>query len=230
MDKPALIVMARVPSSEGKSRLSEILTPEQREALQWAFLGDTLGKVRQVTGIQCYIAATPSNQINELKQTLGPGVEIIPQPNGDLGKRMLSVTCYAYRLGYSPVILIGTDAPLLPAAYITKTVKMLKRYQVVCGPALDGGYYLIGTRYPRECIFKDINWGHGNVLEKTITACVQHNLTCGLLEPLGDVDRPSDLFALARQIKKMDPGHPATPVRTCRFIKQNIPTNDNKLA
>ncbi len=216
------MIMARVPSTEGKSRLSEILNPKQREALQWAFLKDTIDKTRQVTGIKCYIAATPPDRINELRLASGPGVEIIPQPNGDLGRRMLSAICYAYGLGYSPVILIGTDVPLLPAAYLTRAISMLNKYQVVCGPALDGGYYLIGTCHPRECIFKDIHWGHSDVLERTVAACRLYNLTYGLLKPLGDVDRPSDLLALAREIKKVDPGHPAIPVRTGRFIMENI--------
>ncbi|MDD4169234.1 MAG: TIGR04282 family arsenosugar biosynthesis glycosyltransferase [Desulfotomaculaceae bacterium] len=221
MGRPALVIMARVPSTEGKSRLSAILTPKQREALQWAFLQDTIEKTRQVAGIKCYIAATPPDRINELKPALGPGVEIIPQPNGDLGRRMLSAICYAYDCGYAPVILIGTDVPMLPAAYLTRAIRMLDKYQVVCGPALDGGYYLIGACYPKECIFKDINWGCSDVLERTVAACKHYNLTYGLLKPLGDVDRPSDLLALAREIKKMDPGHPAIPVRTGRFIREN---------
>ncbi len=222
MKRPALVIMSRVPSTEGKSRLSEVLTPEQREALQWALLKDTMDKVGQLTGLKCYIAATPPDRINKLRLTLGPGVEIIPQSNGDLGQRMLSAIYYAYGLGYSPAILIGTDAPLLPASYLTKAIRMLDKYQVVCGPALDGGYYLIGTCHPRECIFQDISWGRSDVLERTVTACRQHNLTIGLLEPLGDVDRPPDLFALARKIKKMEPGHPAIPIRTSRFIVKNF--------
>ncbi|KAF1083964.1 2-phospho-L-lactate guanylyltransferase [Sporotomaculum syntrophicum] len=222
MGKPALVVMARVPSAEGKSRLSEVLTPEQREALQWAFLQDTIEKVGQVGGIKGYIAATPPDRINELRPGLGPGVDIIPQPNGDLGQRMLSAISYAHGLGYSPVILIGTDTPLLPAAYLTKAISMLDEYQVVCGPALDGGYYLIGMSHPWEGLFKDINWGDSEVLQRTVTVCRHYKLTCGLLEPLPDVDRPSDLLDLAWKIKKMNPGHPDFPKRTGRFMMDTL--------
>lgn len=218
MGKPALVVMARVPSAEGKSRLSEVLAPEQREALQWAFLLDTMKKVEQIAGVKGYIAATPPNRINELRRTLDSGAAIIPQSNGDLGQRMLSALCYAHGLGYAPAILIGTDTPLLPAAYLTKAISMLDEYQVVCGPALDGGYYLIGMGQPRKGLFQDIHWGGSDVLQRTVTACRRYHLTCGLLKPLYDVDRPPDLLALAGEIKKMDPGHPDFPTRTCRFM------------
>jgi len=218
MGRPALVIMTRVPSTEGKSRLSEVLTPVQREALQWAFLLDTLDKVGQLTGLKYYIAATPTEKINELKIALDAGVEIIPQSNGNLGQRMLSASCYAYGFGFSPVVLIGTDTPLLPAAFISKAINMLDKYQVVCGPALDGGYYLIGTSQPLAGIFNDINWGCSDVLARTVSCCRQHNLTIGFLEPLSDVDRPSDLLSLDWKIKKMEPGHPAIPVRTRQFI------------
>lgn len=218
MGKPALGVMARVPSAEGKSRLSKVLAPEQREALQWAFLRDTMERVGQLAGVKGYIAATPPDRINELRRALGPGAAIIPQPNGDLGQRMLSALCYAHGLGYSPVILIGTDTPLLPAVYLTKAIVMLNKYQVVCGPALDGGYYLIGMDRPREGLFQNIHWGGSDVLQRTVAACKRYHLTYGLLEPLSDVDRPPDLLALAGEIKKMDPGHPDFPIRTGRFL------------
>ncbi|KAF1085522.1 2-phospho-L-lactate guanylyltransferase [Sporotomaculum syntrophicum] len=218
MGKPALVVMARVPSAEGKSRLSKVLAPEQRETLQWAFLLDTMEKVRQLAGVKVYIAATPPDRINELRQALNPRATIIPQPNGDLGQRMLSALYYAHGLGYSPVILIGTDTPLLPTAYLTKAINMLDKYHVVCGPALDGGYYLIGMGRPREGLFQDIHWGGSDVLQRTVNACRRYHLTYGLLEPLSDVDRPPDLLALAGKIKKMYPGHPDFPIRTGRFL------------
>jgi len=218
MGKHALVVMARVPSAEGKSRLSEVLNPEQREVLQWAFLRDTLEKVGRAAGVKVFIAATPTDCINELRLALGPEAAIIHQPNGDLGQRMFSALCYAHSLGYAPVIIIGTDTPLLPIAYLTTAVSMLDEYQVVCGPALDGGYYLIGMGRPREGLFQNIHWGGSDVLQRTVTACRRYHLTYGLLEPLSDVDRPTDLLALAEEIKKMDTGHPDFPRRTGRFI------------
>lgn len=222
MSKPALVIMTRIPSAQGKSRLSSILTSEQREELQWAFLWDTLDKVSQVPGAKYYVAATPANQIFELKQALRPGTEIIPQAEGDLGQRMLAVINYIFNLGHSPVILIGTDAPLLPVTYLTEAIRFLSRHQLVFGPALDGGYYLIGMGHPMASIFKDIIWGGEGVLEKTIDICEQQKLSYCLLAPLGDVDRPEDLLALTRQTKNENIGCEEISTRTMKFLRTNL--------
>lgn len=120
--KPALAIMSRVPSPEGKSRLGSVLTPAQREALQWAFLEDTLDKVRRLAEFKCYLAATPAAEINKLAKVVGPGGEVIPQLEGSLGQRMLGVARRLFARGHSPVVLIGTDAPALPPSFLLKTL------------------------------------------------------------------------------------------------------------
>ncbi|OPY62342.1 MAG: hypothetical protein A4E56_01433 [Pelotomaculum sp. PtaU1.Bin065] len=77
MARPALAVMARVPSAEGKSRLKELLKPEQREQLQWAFLLDTLDKIKRLPGFACFVAAAPAARAGKLKAAVGPEVEVL---------------------------------------------------------------------------------------------------------------------------------------------------------
>jgi glycosyltransferase A (GT-A) superfamily protein (DUF2064 family) len=113
MTNPAVAVMSRIPSAEGKSRLSNVLTPDQRKDLQWAFLLDTLDTVRLLPEYKCYLAATPADEINKLAEVTGPGAEVIPQPGGSLGQRMQSIAGQLFSRGHSPVVLIGTDAPAL---------------------------------------------------------------------------------------------------------------------
>ncbi len=120
MVKPALAIMSRVPSVEGKSRLGGILTPAQRVTLQWAFLEDTLNKVRQMPEFKCFIAATPADETDKLTHLAGPGGEVIPQPEGSLGQRMLGIASEIFTRGYSPVVLIGTDVPSLPPFFYWK--------------------------------------------------------------------------------------------------------------
>jgi len=217
MAQPALAIMSRVPSPEGKSRLKDLLTPEQRENLQWAFLLDTLDKVKQLPVFKCFIAAAPAEQAARLTGAVGPGVEIILQPEGSLGQRMLSVTRHLFQRGYSPVMLIGTDVPVLPPAYLLEALELLEYCQLVLGPAEDGGYYLIGMQRLYSRVFEDIAWGTGGVLQKTLAICDSQNITYGLLNYLRDIDRPADLLAVAEQMKQIR-AEPL-PIRTVNFLQ-----------
>lgn len=219
MAKPALAIMSRVPSIEGKSRLGGVLTPAQREALQWAFLGDTLDKVRLLDEYKCYLAATPAVEINKLAEVVGPGEEVIPQPGDSLGQRMLGIARQLFARGHSPVVLIGTDTPGLPPSFLQKTLSLLNHCDLVLGPAFDGGYYLIGMRNLESRVFDDIDWGKASVLEKTLTACDKYNITYNLLDSLMDVDRPEDLLAVAEQFKPEQTELMPVPERTIQFLK-----------
>jgi len=219
MVKPALAIMSRVPSIEGKSRLGGILTASQREELQWAFLKDTLTKVRMLAEFKCYLAATPAAEIRKLASVLKRSDEVITQPEGSLGQRMLGIASELFTRGHFPIVLIGTDTPALTSSYLLNALYLLKQCDFVFGPALDGGYYLIGMRNLVEGVFNDIDWGTDTVLEKTLSYCNRNNLTYTLLSRLMDIDRPDDLLSLAEQLKCEQKELMPAPVKTIQFLE-----------
>ena len=218
MTKPAVAVMSRIPSTEGKSRLSDVLTPEQRAELQWAFLLDTLDTIRLLPEYKCYLAATPAGEINKLAEITRAGVEVISQPGGSLGQRMQSIAGQLFSRGHYPVVLIGTDAPALQSSHLLEALQMLNHSDLVFGPAFDGGYYLIGMRNQADLVFADIDWGGETVLRKTISICQKNNLKYSLLDCLTDVDRPDDLQAAAEQCQEQLKMTPES-ARDSRFLK-----------
>jgi rSAM/selenodomain-associated transferase 1 len=94
------------------------------------------------------------------------------------------------------LVLIGTDCPGLSANLLTRAFDLLAKHDLVLGPALDGGYYLIGLNRPAPALFSDITWGATNVLAVTLDRAASLHLTVAQLEPLSDVDRPEDLLYL----------------------------------
>ncbi len=99
----------------------------------------------------------------------------------------------AFQSGACSVVLVGSDVPGLTPFILREALDALEIYQVVLGPATDGGYYLIGLKAGAPDLFSGIPWGSGNVFSRTIEKIERFGLRLRILEKLQDVDTPEDL-------------------------------------
>src|SRR5262249_9880830 len=99
------------------------------------------------------------------------------------------------------VVVIGADAPHLPAARLDEAAHALREgADLVLGPADDGGYYLIGLARPVPELFSGISWGSADVLAATRARAASLGLRTRLLPGGFDVDEPADLVRLRTAI------------------------------
>lgn len=122
------------------------------------------------------------------------------QQGTDLGARLFDALSRA-AVSRDFLCAIGTDHPGLHGDRIEEAFSLLESgKEAVLGPALDGGYYLIGLRRSalRAELFAGIAWSTESVLEQTIKRCEKLGLDVAQLRPELDVDRSEDLTALAR--------------------------------
>jgi glycosyltransferase A (GT-A) superfamily protein (DUF2064 family) len=108
-----------------------------------------------------------------------------------------------------PAVVIGADAPHVPAARLAEAADALAAdADLVLGPADDGGYYLIGLRTPTPAVFSGVAWGTSRVLAETLARA--RGLRPLLLEPCFDVDTPADLARLSDVLARGDVALPRT--------------------
>ncbi|MEQ1785210.1 MAG: TIGR04282 family arsenosugar biosynthesis glycosyltransferase, partial [Hyphomonadaceae bacterium] len=143
------------------------------------------------------LACAPSStlvffQIMEERQA----VKLIDQVGDDLGARMQQAFDTLFAQGYQRVFIVGTDIPSLPLDHYKQALALLDSHDVVLGPALDGGYYLIGLKQPRPELFANIAWSTDRVLAATQEKAASLGLKTALLPPWRDVDTIDDLQAL----------------------------------
>jgi len=119
----------------------------------------------------------------------------IRQQGADLGERMAGAFSYLFTGGADQVVLVGSDIPGIDAAYLQQAFTLLHSHDLVIGPALDGGYCLIGfNRHSfRNTLFHQIPWSTDQVCALTLSAAQQSGLKAGLLPPLRDIDTVEDL-------------------------------------
>jgi hypothetical protein len=98
-------------------------------------------------------------------------------------------------------------------------VTLLAAHDVVLGPALDGGYYLIGLRKPSPELFAGIPWSTDRVLPLTQQKAAALGLHTALLPVRRDIDTIDDLMAV---IEETGVGHEARDISEVRRSKFDV--------
>jgi rSAM/selenodomain-associated transferase 1 len=203
---PALVVFARVPvAGSVKTRLTPPLTPAEAADLYGAFLADALEawaggaafEMPTPPAVRLYLASEGGAPLGNLAPA---GVSTHEQRGETLGGRMLRATVETFAAGHDAVVLIGSDHPTLPQAFIRKAfLELGEPLTVVLGPSDDGGYYLIGTNEVIPSLFEGLSYSHAEVLAEALTRVTEAGARPVLLPPWYDVDTPEDLDRLKRE-------------------------------
>jgi rSAM/selenodomain-associated transferase 1 len=144
--------------------------------------------------------APDSTHTTFLKLVARSRITLKPQPEGDLGTRMLAATAAST----GPVLVMGTDCPALTDVHLRSAATALRNgTDVVLILAEDGGYVLIGTRSMQPALFADIAWGTKTVLAETRARVIAHRLVLTERPPLWDVDTEIDLARLEREYPEL---------------------------
>ena len=192
--------LARAPApGKVKTRLLTALSADRAAGLHAAMVRRIAGQLAAAGPLELWVAGDTSAPL--FQECLQLGVRRLrEQPPGDLGARMAHIA----REGLASqdrVILVGSDAPGLSRAYVERALAALDVVDAVFGPALDGGYVLLGLRRFCAELFREIPWGTDEVLSASLAAADAAGCSHRLLEPLADIDRPEDLRHLPEDLQ-----------------------------
>lgn len=193
------LVMAKAPRPGAvKTRLEPVLGAAGCAALQGALVGVAARWAAQVAPGAAYLAYGPDGAREaELRPYVPPGVELFPDGAGDLGDRLAFATRKVLRERPGPLLVVGTDMPLLSDAHALDAEDALGRADVCFGPALDGGYWMVGLSRPHPEIFGlGEAWGGPQVLERSLASAGAAELSTALLGRERDLDDEHDARAL----------------------------------
>lgn len=200
MTDDAITVFTRFPEAGGaKTRLIPALGPygaaRVHRHMTEAIIAEAacLAKQRAVA-LRCAYCGGGGH---DMRQWLGPGVELELQTGADLGARMAASFTRVFAAGARRALVIGSDCPALTSAAMSDALDRLHSNDMVLTPATDGGYVLIGLRrqaWPRaKAVFTTIPWGSSEVFGQSVRRAETVQLQVALQDALPDVDRPQDL-------------------------------------
>jgi rSAM/selenodomain-associated transferase 1 len=195
MNNNKLGIFVRAPVAGAvKTRLVPPLSAEAARTLYLAFLQDVTTRIqRSRLRPAVFLSGGPSA---ELAAILPGGWPVHAQAGESLGDRLAAAFAVLLATPGARAVIIGSDSPDLPLTHIKRAFRLLKHRDVVLGPAVDGGYYLIGLRTPAPSLLHDIPWGTSDVLEATVQAASHAGLSLALTPPWYDVDDAASLALL----------------------------------
>ncbi|OBF95128.1 glycosyltransferase involved in cell wall biogenesis [Mycobacterium sp. 852014-52450_SCH5900713] len=151
-----LLVVAKAPEpGRAKTRLAATVGDLVAAEIAAAALLDTLDAVAAAPVANRVVAMTgdlsAAAAADEIRQRL-ESFTVIPQRGNDFADRLANAHADAAD-GY-PVVQIGMDTPQVTADMLIDCAQRLQEAPAVLGPAVDGGWWVLGLRSPEtaECL------------------------------------------------------------------------------
>lgn len=217
-----LAVMCKQPQhGRVKTRIAAELGEDVATELYRCALADTLALASSIEGAAHVLSYAPPTLDSRryFEQTV-PSFGLIAQRGATLGERITG-TLGDLLKSYSPVVLIGSDSPDLPADLITNAFGALRTTDLVLGPATDGGYYLVGLNAMCCTLFERIDWSTALVAQQTLERAVEAGLRTVSLPIWHDLDTVEDLNAMVA------PGAPLTRAYVATLKAKEIDENES---
>ena len=194
-----LVVFARAPElGRVKTRLAAEVGAERALAIYRELASRVLDAVRDGPH-QIVIAHSPADAEPGMRAWLGDAFAYAPQCDGNLGARMTHAFASTLEAGAERVVLIGTDCPTIGAETVAAAFAALDEADVVFGPALDGGYYLVGARKLHPLLFQAVPWSSERTLAVSLDLARRAGLRLALLPSMRDVDTAADWRAYEKE-------------------------------
>lgn len=182
-----LIIFVKVPTpGKVKTRLAASVGPDEACRIYRGLVEDLLHRMSRLAQVELRVA--PAAEVESCRDWCAPGWRLRGQADGNLGNRLLEACTTAFSEGVERVILIGSDCPYLTLSDIEAAETSLAENDVVLGPAVDGGYWLIGMNRLIPALFESIDWSTHQVLQQTRNQADSVCARVGLIRVLEDVD------------------------------------------
>ncbi|MCB9041633.1 MAG: TIGR04282 family arsenosugar biosynthesis glycosyltransferase [Lewinellaceae bacterium] len=189
MEDKALILFIRNPElGKVKTRLARGVGDEQALRIYEALLEHTR---RQALVVDARRLLFYSESINRNDEWREPDFEKYLQEGEGLGERMSHSFEIALQQARSALI-VGSDIAQLSARIMEDAFRQLQTHDFVIGPAVDGGYYLLGMKAATPTLFEGIEWSTPTVFVETVAIIDGMGKTYALAPELSDIDYAED--------------------------------------
>jgi glycosyltransferase A (GT-A) superfamily protein (DUF2064 family) len=196
---PAVLIMARAPRrGEVLRALEPVLGVDGCLALHLALTTATVAWAHEVAPEAVYVAHDPPDGGPDLRPVIGQGATLFPQNGEGIAARVSDAAARVFAQHERPLLVVWPDLPRLRPEHATAALGDLGAgCDVVLGPVIDGGLYLIGISHPVPKLFAlpEQSWRGRDVMMIGLSAVREAKLEVGILRAERALHRPADVRA-----------------------------------
>jgi rSAM/selenodomain-associated transferase 1 len=203
-----IAVMAKASShGRAKTRLVPPLTLDEATAFNTAFLQDIAANILAAAtqaDIAGYMAFGPPGpaSVAFFERILPGEIGLLEAWFPNLGDCLYSTIGQLLARGHVGAVVLNSDSPTLPTSLLIETASVLAQPGdcAVLGPAVDGGYYLLGLKQAHRRLLEDITWSTEHVTRQTLERAAEIGLRVHVLPAWYDVDDLASLKTLRSEL------------------------------
>ncbi len=196
---PAALIMARAPRrGQVRTALEPVLGVDGCVALQAELIARAGRWARQAVGEQVFVAHEPPDGARELRVLLGAERWYFPQNGEGVAARLADASSRVFARNPGPLLIVWPELPRLHQQHAEAALSDLEDgCDVVLGPTIDGGFYLIAIRRPLPALFAlpEPTWRSPDVMSISIAAAREAGLEVGILRAERGLHHPADVRA-----------------------------------
>jgi glycosyltransferase A (GT-A) superfamily protein (DUF2064 family) len=196
---PAVLIMARAPRrGEVLRALEPVLGVDGCLALHLALTTATVAWAHEVAPEAVYVAHDPPDGGPDLRPVIGQGATLFPQNGEGIAARVSDAAARVFAHRERPLLVVWPNLPRLRPEHATAALDDLSAgCDVVLGPVIDGGLYLIGISRPVPKLFAlpEQSWRGRDVMMIGLSAVREAKLEVGILRAERALHRPADVRA-----------------------------------
>lgn len=182
-----------------KTRLASTIGASAAKDLYVESVRHLTNELKKLQGFEIFWAVNERHALGEWGS-----FDSLWQGQGDLGHKLSRVFSSLYT-PESYVFIIGSDSPQISQRHFEQSICQLDHCDVVIGPAIDGGFYLIASKVELpESFWCGVPYSQTNTLEILVEQIEKLGFSYTLLEKLTDMDTVEDLHILKMQIANQE--------------------------
>jgi uncharacterized protein len=215
--QPAVLIMARAPRrGEVRKALEPLLGADACVALQAELIVQAGRWARQVAPGGVHVAHHPPDAGPELRVLIGDDATLFPQNGDGIAGRLADAAARVFGRSQGPLIIVWPDLPELRRQHAQSALDDLgSGCDVVLGPAIDGGLYMVAIARPLPKLFSlpEQAWRSPDVMTMGLAAARKADLEVGILRSERALHRPADVRAAVAD--------PLLPERVGKILRRN---------
>jgi len=204
-----------------KPDLAEVIGAPSAARLYRSFIMDLCERFARLSVPARVLAYAPSGARKAVSLLASRHWRLMRQEGNSRGRALVGLFEYAWRLGYQRAVVLLTDCPTVPGAFVIDAFDRLLIDDIVVGPTTDGGVYLVGLSLERPELFLGLDWNGNGVFDALVERADAFGLILGLEPHWYEVEDRPGLDRLASHLRALSVvGDEAIPRRTQTLLQR----------